>query len=368
MKITDIEIRACRHRDPVMKDSEMRDGKKSDLEFLVITFHTNEGLSTSTFGFAGRGASMAGEIANSIFKPFFIGRDPLYREKHWHEYRMADRWWNHAPIYSYGPFDINCWVLSSLQAGQPLYKYLGAYRDQVPIYGSSLVYKTPEQYAKEAKEYQKKGFNAYKIHPPGTYDLDLEIHQAVRSAVSNDFKLMSDPVAPYTFEQALRLGRELEKLNYYWYEEPLFDENFHNLRELTRILDIPIIGTEVIAKHPYSVAECISTRVVDMVRADVSWSGGITATMKTAHLAESFGVQCEIHTAIYHPLELVNLHCCAAIKNSEFFEVLVPYDYFDFGLKEKIKVENGSAQLPSKPGLGIELDWDFIDNTTFKKF
>ena len=73
MKIKDIEIRMCRHKDPVMKDSEMRDGKKSDLEFLVITFHTDEGLSSSTFGFAGRGAEMAGEIANSIFKPFFIG-------------------------------------------------------------------------------------------------------------------------------------------------------------------------------------------------------------------------------------------------------------------------------------------------------
>ena len=186
MKITDIEIRACQHKDPVMKDSEMRDGKKSELEFLVITFHTDEGLSTSTFGFAGRGAAMAGEIANSIFKPFFIGRDPLYREKHWHEYRMADRWWNHAPIYSYGPFDINCWVLSSLQANQPLYKYLGAYRDHVPIYGSSLVYKTPDNYAKEAKEYKDKGFNAYKIHPPGNYELDLEIHKAVRKAVGND--------------------------------------------------------------------------------------------------------------------------------------------------------------------------------------
>ena len=98
MKIKDIEIRMCRHNEPVMKDSEMRDGKKSDLEFLVITFHTDEGLSSSTFGFAGRGAEMAGEIANSIFKPFFIGRDPLYREQHWHEYRTADRWWNHAPI------------------------------------------------------------------------------------------------------------------------------------------------------------------------------------------------------------------------------------------------------------------------------
>ncbi|PPR50074.1 MAG: L-talarate/galactarate dehydratase [Alphaproteobacteria bacterium MarineAlpha5_Bin5] len=367
MKISNIEIRMCRHNETVMKDSEMRDGKKSDLEFLVITFQTDEGLTSSTFGFAGRGAEMAGEIANSIFKPFFIGRDPLYREQHWHEYRMADRWWNHAPIYSYGPFDINCWLLASIQAGLPLYKYMGAYRDKVPIYGSSLVLDTPEAYAKEALEYKNRGFNAYKLHPPGRYDFDLEAHKKVRERVGNDFKLMSDPVAPYNFEQALRFGRELEKLNYYWYEEPLFDENFHNLRELTRILDIPIIGTEVIAKHPYSVAECISTRVVDMVRADVSWSGGITATLKTAHLAESFGVQCEIHTAIYHPLELVNLHCCAAIKNSEFFEVLVPYEYFNFGLKESIDVKDGYAHLPNKPGLGIDLDWDFIDNTTFKK-
>ena len=54
-------------------------------------------------------------------------------------------------------------------------------------------------------------------------------------------------------------------------------------------------------------------------------------------------------------------------KNSEFFEVLVPYEYFNFGLKESIKVENGFAHLPTEPGLGIDLDWDFIDNSTFKK-
>ena len=351
-----------------MKDSEMRDGNKSDLEFLVISFNTDEGLTSSSFGFAGRGAEMAGEIAKSIFRPFFLGKDPDFRELHWHEYRMADRWWNHAPIYSYGPFDINCWLLSSMKANQPLYKYIGAYRDKVPIYGSSLVHKNPEDYAKEGLEYKKRGFKGYKLHPPGKYEFDLEAHKKTREAVGHNFNLMSDPVAPYTFEQALRFGRELEKLNYYWYEEPLYDENFHNLRELTRILDIPVIGTEVIAKHPYSVAECISTRVVDMVRADVSWSGGITATLKTAHLAESFGVQCEIHTAIYHPLELVNLHCCAAVKNSEFFEVLVPYEYFNFGLKESINVKDGYAHLPNKPGLGIELDWDFIENTTFKKY
>ena len=70
MKISNIEIRMCRHAQPLMKDTEMRDGKKSDLEFLVITFEPDEGLTASTFGFAGRGALMAGEIANSIFKPF----------------------------------------------------------------------------------------------------------------------------------------------------------------------------------------------------------------------------------------------------------------------------------------------------------
>jgi L-alanine-DL-glutamate epimerase-like enolase superfamily enzyme len=369
MKISNIDIRLCRHSNSLMKDSEMRDGKKSELEFLVITFDTDEGLSASTFGFAGRGAAMAGEIANTIFKPFFLGRDPLYREKNWHEYRMADRWWNHAPIYGYGAFDINCWLLSSLQAGQPLYKYLGAYRDSVPIYGSSMILESPEAYAKEALEYKQKGFNAYKLHPvgKGDYDLDVECHRAVRKAVGENFKLMSDPVASFNFEQALRFGRELENLNFHWYEEPLYDESFHGLRELTRILDIPIIGTEILEKHPYSVAEVISTRVVDMVRADVCMSGGITGTMKTARLAESFGVQCEITTSIYRPIDLVNLHCGAAMKNSEFFEVLVPYEYFSFGLKEEIKIEKGKALLPNKPGLGIDLDWDFIDNTTFKK-
>jgi L-alanine-DL-glutamate epimerase-like enolase superfamily enzyme len=121
----------------------------------------------------------------------------------------------------------------------------------------------------------------------------------------------------------------------------------------------------VLAKHPYSVAECIASRVVDMVRADVSWSGGITGTMKTAHLAEAFGVACEIHTAVYHPLDLVNLHVCAAIRNCSFFELLAPTELFDFGLASPIRIEAGHAVLPDGPGLGIALDWDFIEDSTF---
>tara|TARA_Y100001980_G_C14556826_1_gene350837 strand:- start:5031 stop:6137 length:1107 start_codon:yes stop_codon:yes gene_type:complete len=366
MKITDIEIRLCKHATPAMKDSEMRDGVKSDLEFLVISMKTDEGIQAETFGFAGRGAKIAGQIAADVLKPFFLGKDPDYREKHWHDYRMADRWWNHLPIYSYGPFDIACWILAAKASELPLYKFLGAYRDKVPIYASSLVNNTPQDYAKQALKIKDRGWAAFKLHPPGEMKFDIEAYNLCREAVGKDFKLMADPVACYNHQEAFRIGRLLEKLDYYWFEEPLYDVDFHGLRMLTEKLDIPICGTEVIVGSHYSTAECISSKVVDIVRTDVSWKGGITPVMKTAHLAESFGVQCEIHTAIYMPLELVNLHCAAAMKNCEFFEVLDPVEYFDFGLAEPIKIENGHAHLPEGPGLGIELDWNLIDNCTFQ--
>jgi L-alanine-DL-glutamate epimerase-like enolase superfamily enzyme len=334
-------------------------------EFLVVTLTTDEGLSASMFGFAGRSAEGAGKLIADNLRPFLLGRNPLERERAWHDFRMADRWWGHLPIYAYGPFDTCLWLLSAEAAGQPLFRYLGAYRNEVPTYASSMVLPNANAYGAEALEVKELGLKGYKLHTPGTsFDGDLAAHRLVREAVGPHFTLMSDPVSTFNLEQAIRFGRALERLDYYWFEEPLFDEDTHALRELARTLDIPIVGTEVIAKHPYSVAECISTRVVDRVRADVSWTGGVTGLMKTARLAEAFGVNCEVHTAIFHPLELVNLHCCAAIKNCDFFELLYPIDSFAFGLQVPLPIENGMARPPERPGLGIELDWDEIDNCT----
>lgn len=366
MRISEIEVRACRSSTSEFAASEMRFATIKEVEFLVISMRTDDGLEASSFGFAATSARAAGRIAADALKPFFLGKDALYRERHWHDYRMADRWWNHVPIYSYGPFDICCWLLGAQAAGQPLYRYLGAYRDRVPIYASSLVLESPEDYAQQALEVKERGWAAYKLHPPGEDAFDLEAYRLTREAVGPDFKLMADPVASHNHQSALRMGRELEKLGYYWFEEPLYDVDLAGLRKLTDALDIPICGTEVIHGSHYSTAECIASRCVDLVRSDVSWKGGVTAVMKTAHLAEAFGMQCEIHTAILHPLELVNLHCCAAVKNCEFFEILLPTEYFDFGLKEPIEIEDGHALLPQAPGLGIELDWDYIENCTLE--
>ena len=233
---------------------------------------------------------------------------------------------------------------------------------QIPLTDGSVLGANQQD---EVLRVRADGLKAYKVHPPGrSFEEDVAIHRAVRQAVGPDFTLMSDPVSPFNLEQAIRFGRELERLNYLWLEEPIFDEEFHSLQELTRQLEIPVVGTEVIAKHPYSVAECIKSRVVDRVRADVSWTGGVTGVMKTARLAEAFGVNCEVHTAIFHPAELANLHCCAAMKNCDYFELLYPISEFAFGLKAPIEIKDGMAQLPQGPGLGIDLDWDEIDRCT----
>lgn len=364
MEITDVQIHVCQHTSAI-EDEQFRGGRKSELEFLVVRLFTDEGIEGNSFGFAGRGAQMAGQIAATLIKPWLLGKDPLYREALWHDIRMQDRWWGHMPIYTYGPFDVALWDIAAKRAQLPLYQYLGAYRDKVPVYASSLVLPSPQDYAEEALACQERGLHGYKLHPPGDYQFDLAAYRACRQAVGDDFTLMADPVAAYNHEQAVRMGRELEALNYYWLEEPLYDVDFYGLKKLTRTLDIPICGTEVLAGSHYSTAQCIHEQVVDIVRTDVSWKGGVTAVMKTAHLAESFGIQCELHTAIYHPLELVNLHCAGAIKNCEFFELLWPTSVYDFGLREPLAIdEEGYAYLPDGPGLGIDLDWEFIQEAT----
>ncbi|MEC9329446.1 MAG: enolase C-terminal domain-like protein [Pseudomonadota bacterium] len=368
MRIAEIEVRCCRHKAVQLAAESLRESaEQTGLEFLVVTLTTRDGARASSFGFAGRSARGSGELAAAAMRPFLTGRDCRDREGIWQAFRTEDRWWNLLPIYSYGPFDIALWLLAAQAADQPLYKFIGACRDTVPTYCSSLVLPTPQAYAAEAVAVKGEGYKAYKVHPRGQdFGEDLAIHRSVRDAVGPDFTLMSDPVGCFNLEDAIRFGRELEHMNYLWLEEPLFDENIHSLRELSRVLDIPIVGTEVIAKHPYSVAECISTRVVDRVRADVSWTGGVTGVLKTATLAEAFGVNCEIHTSILHPLELVNLHCAAAVSNCSYFELLTPVQTFAFGLVEPLPVANGIATLPNRPGLSIDLDWDLIDDCTFK--
>ena len=109
-------------------------------------------------------------------------------------------------------------------------------------------------------------------------------------------------------------------------------------------------------------AQAIAFEAADIVRADVSWKAGVTGTLKTAHLAEAHGLQCEIHCTTMGPMDIANLHVSCAIRNCEYFELLVPEQPFRFPMKDPYPIDGaGVIHVPESPGLGVEMDWDAID-------
>lgn len=367
MKITGIELRSCHVEttdqaalDPVAA-AKLPGGNQPDV--VVITLTTDEGIIGTSFGNGGLDSRVTAHAFAQV-RPFLMGRDPMKRELNATEFRAFDRRWNHSPIYAYGAFDVACWDIAGKRAGLPVHELVGTSADRRAVYVSSMFLGSPEEYAAQARQVVAAGFRGYKVHPPGPEQADLAVYAAVRDAVGPEFALMADPVATHTFEEAMRIGRALERLGYRWFEEPVYDYDLESLRKLTRALDIPIAGTETIAGGSHLTAEYIRTGAVDIVRTDPSWRGGITSALKTAHLAEAFGLSCEIHTALYHPLEFANLQCALAISNTSYLELLYPLEDFAFGLAEPIDIRDGYAYAPTIPGIGAVYDWDAIDNAT----
>ena len=341
---------------------QKRQGKSGmpwDVVVLKITTDTGiEGIATAL---AARSGTITEAYLQENIAPVLIGRDPYDREAIWHELWNIDRHLAFFPVYICGPVDVALWDIAAKAANLPLYKYMGAYRTKLPVYASGLFHETVEEYVQEALYYQSKGIQAYKAHPPGPVQKDMEIHEALRGAVGDHFTLLTDPVAEYSLDEAIRVGRQLERLNYLWFEEPFRDFELYKYRELCRSLDIPIAATETTRGCHWGVAQAIAMNAADIVRADVSWKNGITGTLKIAHLAESFGLRCEIHTTTMNYMDIVNLHVSCAIRNCEYYEYFVPEDNFKFLMKEDLPIdEEGFIHVPTAPGIGVELDWELI--------
>ena len=362
MKITRFETWWVK-RSHCLFDEKRKGGSAMDWDVLVLKLTCDDGTTGTATCLAARSGGVTESYLHDNIAPVLLGRDPHDREKIWHEFWNIDRHLTFFPVYLPGPVDVALWDICAKKADLPLYKYIGAYRTQLPVYASGNFHATCDDYVKEALHYKNLGIKAYKAHPPGPYTLDMEIHAKLREAVGDDYILMSDPVAEYTIDQAITVGRHLEKLNYRWLEEPFRDFELYKYQELCRTLDIPIAATETTRGCHWGVAQAISQRAADIVRADVSWKNGITGTLKIAHMAEGFGLNCEIHTTTMNYMDLVNLHVSCAIRNCEFFEYFVPEEDYTFPMKGKLPIDkDGMITVPNTPGIGAELDWELIKN------
>ncbi len=274
--------------------------------------------------------------------------------------------------------DCALWDLAGRSLGQPVHKLIGAYRDKVLAYGSIMCgdeleggLATPEDYGRFAETLVKRGYKGIKLHtwmPPVSWapdvKMDLKACAAVREAVGPDIRLMIDAFHWYTRTDALELGRGLEKLGFDWIEEPMDEQSMSSYKWLADNLDIPVIGPESAAGKHWHRAEWVRQGACDILRTGVNDVGGITPAIKTMRMAEAFGMDCEVHgnTAM-------NLHVVAASKNCRWYErgLLHPFLEYDDGhdylksLSDPMD-QDGFVHVPDRPGLGEDIDFDFIEN------
>ncbi len=323
----------------------------------VVSVETDEGVIGNAFlGSSRMGADHFAPGLIEFIKPIVMGRNPLDIGAIWREMWKMNR---SVSTYVIGAIDICLWDINGKQAGQPIHRLLGTCKQAVPAYSSTAWHETIEAYAEEAIIFQELGWKAHKLHPHGEPQMDIRICEAVRRAVDDDMLLMLDSMWAYRYPDALRVGRAIESLDYYWYEDPLVEEDIYNYVKLHDKLDIPIMSTEYAPGRFYGMASWITQNATDMLRGDVAITGGITPLVRLCHLAEGFNMNCEIHHGGNSLNNVANLHVTMAVPNCEFYEVFPCTGANKYGLVNDIEVDDkGLVYAPSEPGLGYEIDWD----------
>ncbi len=361
MKITDVTLTLFAWDNIPATTYGAHSGRFSGQSALgLLRLTTGEGMEGHAFlGSAMNSATTDAQGLITHLKPVLLDKNPLERE------RLNQDLWKRqraAGVRTIGAVDVALWDIAGKAYGQPIHRLLGTYRDHIGAYASSAILASPEAYAEEALSFKTNGWAAYKIHPPTHWREDIKVCEAVRRAVGDDYTIMLDSTWSYDFPAAVRVGRAIEEMGFHWYEDPLSDQDLYNYVKLKQKLHIPVMATEYPITGYDSYAPWIMLQATDYLRGDVAVKGGITTLVKTAHLAEAFRMNYEVHHGGNSLNNVANLHVIMAIRNTEFFEVLLPGGAQKYGLVQDIAVDrDGHVHAPTAPGLGYDIDFDLIE-------
>ena len=381
MKITDIKIKTFKTYADRWDTGHATLIPKAELMQTVLSIETDEGITGNYFGGGSHGDNEGLNVVDqqtimTRVKALIVGQDPFDRELIW-----KWMWVANYPENIQSVIDNALWDLAGQAFKQPVYKVMGGSRDKILAYASTYPnIGVPRVYAEHALACKNEGYKAYKIHPhyfwnpetgqptpgrPSNIKADIETIHLVREAVGPDYVLMYDPWGTYmSLEETIKVGRELEKANYYWYEHPMPEYRVESYVRLSKELSIPILSPEIVAGGVFSRAEWILRGAGDMSRIDVV-RGGITGARKTAIVAEAYGIRCEMHMAGWG-----NLQVCGAtsVDTSEYYEkgLLAPGVDYDAphpylnNTCDQIDAD-GYVHMPTLPGMGYDINWDYIN-------
>jgi L-alanine-DL-glutamate epimerase-like enolase superfamily enzyme len=378
LKITDVTTQAFVYKTSIARDEDghTHPGPENDAVQTMVTVVSDEGAEGHAFG-------GAAAVMEQVVKPALVGEDPFDRERLWQRLKETQRINRGLLDQQIGVVDMAVWDLAGIYLNQPVHKLLGGFRDKVRAYASTMCgdempggLSTPEEYARFAETCMNRGYKALKLHtwmPPISWSpdpkMDVRACAAVREAVGDDVPLMLDPFHFYSRDQALYLGRELEKLNFHWLEEPMDEHSMSSYVWLADQLDISILGPETAGGGIYTRAEWIVRGACDIARGGVGDVGGITPLMKIVHLAESFGMAMEVHGGGAGNLQVLG----AMGIPGEFYERGLLHPFVDYDTPEPwtrsrldAMDKEGYVQLPQSPGLGQDIDFDYIRDHAVK--
>ena len=351
----------------------------------LVEIETDEGITGWGECFGPGNIALANKyIVEKVIQPLIIGEDPINKEYIWHKVYnlLRDSGQKGMPIQALSGIDIALWDILAKKAKLPLYQLLGGKTNsKIPVYGYGMMLQKKsveelcELFKKEANQIKEKNFKAMKMKVGLGPKEDLKLVSAVREVIGNDFKLMVDANHAYNKNDALYVGRGLDEMEIYWFEEPVAPEDYDGYKELKEKLKTNIAGGEAeFTKYGWN--ELIKNNCIDIAQPEVCGLGGITEYLKVSALAQSNFIPIVNHVWGSALSVAVNLHLLTSLPDMPggLFPTksMLEFDTTEknifitdlaeekFSILDQVKDKDGFASPLENIGIGINPKKEFI--------
>jgi L-rhamnonate dehydratase len=312
------------------------------------------------------------EPGNECFEglaSLIMGENPLEPERLWYKMYRGSIYYGRrgVAIQAISAIDIALWDIMGKFYGQPVCVLLGAkWRDRVRAYASTLFRPTPEAMREAARRYLDQGFTAIKFGW-GVFgedaSQDVRLVEAARTEIGDKIDLLIDTgwFVERTPKQAIQVTRSLEPYRPFFIEELLHPEDYDGYRRVAEAVETPIACGEQEATE-WGFQELIARAKVDILQPDLTRCGGFTVARKIVHMAERANVLVIPHSWSSDLLTAASLHLNAFQRRAVFIEFNTSQGPLSRELvKSPLRMQDGFLEVPSTPGLGVEVNHDVIE-------
>ena len=274
------------------------------------------------------------------------------------------------------------WDILGKHLKTPVYTLLGgAVREKIRVYANGWGGGEwdSEDLANRAKKVVERGFTALKFDPvPGPWrtfiSKDVEKQtiknvRAVRDAVGQEIDILIEMHRRLAPMHAIKIAKEIEQYNPFWYEEPVLAENVNALTETKLRVNLPVVtGEELYTKFEFR--EIFEKRAADIINPDVCNVGGILELKEIAAMAEPYFIAVSPHNYNSTSIGLAaTIQVSATIPNFLITEYFINFEEFSHkATYGQLSLKEGYIEIPKSPGLGIDLNEKVLNDYPYRSF